>query len=78
MNHLKNIGALKADYEAGINSRVDIANKHGIFAKADPESVLELKLPHVGGRNSLIDNIPLVRYLITILGSLIFSCSSFS
>ena len=30
MNHLKNIGALKADYEAGINSRVDIANKHGI------------------------------------------------
>ena len=25
MNHLKNIGALKADYEAGINSRVDIA-----------------------------------------------------
>ena len=32
MNHLKNIGALKADYEAGINSRVDIANKHGISA----------------------------------------------
>ena len=30
MNHLKNIGALKADYEAGINSKVDIANKHGI------------------------------------------------
>ena len=32
MNHLKNIGALKADYEAGINSKVDIANKHGISA----------------------------------------------
>ena len=32
MNHLKNIGALKADYEAGINSRVGIANKHGISA----------------------------------------------
>ena len=32
MNHLKNIGALKADYEAGINSRVDIATKHGISA----------------------------------------------
>ena len=32
MNHLKNIGALKADYEAGINSRVDIAKKHGISA----------------------------------------------
>ena len=32
MNHLKNIGALKADYEAGINSRVDIANKHVISA----------------------------------------------
>ena len=30
MNHLKNIGALKADYEAGRNSKVDIANKHGI------------------------------------------------
>ena len=30
MNHLKNIGALKADYEAGINSKVDIAKKHGI------------------------------------------------
>ena len=27
MNHLKNIAALKADYEAGINSKVDIANK---------------------------------------------------
>ena len=27
MNHLKNIGALKADYEAGINSKVDIAKK---------------------------------------------------
>ena len=32
MNHLKNIGVLKADYEAGINSKVDIANKHGISA----------------------------------------------
>ena len=32
MNHLKNIGALKADYEAGINSKVDIAKKHGISA----------------------------------------------
>ena len=32
MNHLKNIGALKADYEAGINSKVDIANKNGISA----------------------------------------------
>ena len=32
MNHLKNIGAMKADFEAGINSRVDIANKHGISA----------------------------------------------
>ena len=32
MNHLKNIGVLKAYYEAGINSRVDIANKHGISA----------------------------------------------
>ena len=32
MNHLKNIGALKADYEAGINSKVDIANKHVISA----------------------------------------------
>ena len=32
MNHLKNIGALKADYEAGIYSRVDIATKHGISA----------------------------------------------
>ena len=32
MNHLKNIGALKADFEAGINSRVDIATKHGISA----------------------------------------------
>ena len=27
MNHLKNIGALKADYEAGTYSRVDIATK---------------------------------------------------
>ena len=32
MNHLKNIGALKDDYEAGINSKVYIANKHGISA----------------------------------------------
>jgi uncharacterized protein YjcR len=32
MNHLKNIGALKADYEAGIYSRVDIAKKHGTSA----------------------------------------------
>ena len=32
MNQLRDIGALKADYEAGINSRVDIANKHGISA----------------------------------------------
>ena len=32
MNHLKNIGALKADYEAGKNSKVEIANKHGISA----------------------------------------------
>ena len=32
MNNLKNIGTLKADYEVGINSRVDIANKHGISA----------------------------------------------
>ena len=32
MNHLKNIGALKADYEAGINSKVDVAKKHGISA----------------------------------------------
>ena len=32
MNHLNNNGALKADYEAGINSKVEIANKHGISA----------------------------------------------
>ena len=32
MNHLKNIGALKSDYEAGINSKEDIVNKHGISA----------------------------------------------
>ena len=32
MNQLRDIGALKADYEAGINSRVDIATKHGISA----------------------------------------------
>ena len=30
MNHLKNIGVLKADYEVGINSKVDIYNKHVI------------------------------------------------
>ena len=32
MNQLRDLGALKADYEAGINSKVDIANKHGISA----------------------------------------------
>ena len=32
MNQLRNIGALKADYEAGISPKVDIANKHGISA----------------------------------------------
>ena len=32
MNQLRDIGALKADYEAGINSKVDIATKHGISA----------------------------------------------
>ena len=32
MNQLKNIRALKADYEAGIYSRVDIANNHEISA----------------------------------------------
>ena len=32
MNHLKNIGVLKVDYEARINSRLDIANKYGISA----------------------------------------------
>ena len=32
MNQLRDIGALKADYEAGIYPRVDIATKHGISA----------------------------------------------
>ena len=32
MNQLRNIGALKAEYEAGINPKVDIAKKHGISA----------------------------------------------
>ena len=32
MNQLRDIGALKADYEVGINSKVDIAKKHGISA----------------------------------------------
>ena len=29
-HHSKNIGALKADYEAGIYSKVDIAKKNGM------------------------------------------------
>ena len=32
MNQLRDIGALKADYEAGISQKVDIAKKHGISA----------------------------------------------
>ena len=32
MNQLRDIGALKADYEAGISPKVDIAKKHGISA----------------------------------------------
>ena len=32
MNQLRDIGALKAEYAAGISTKVDIAKKHGISA----------------------------------------------